>query len=116
MLARCIAVAFIVAGLTSPSLGARVDFSKVRCEDTEIIKVIEKKMKGAKIQGGQSLASYVTIEKLLKSTTFYASRDKLICTVTVKISSSGGSRQLRGRYTFQQFNSGKLTARWTLIH
>lgn len=95
---------------------AAIDLSQVRCEDPEIVEIIEKQIKNATVEGGGRLSSYVTVEKLTKSTTHHASRNKLICNIYVTVRGTGGTANVRGRYTFQQFAGGKLTAEWTLSY
>lgn len=111
------ALAVMLLGLSiqhSPAAG--IDLSQVRCEDPEVAAIIEKQIKNATVEGGGRLSSYVTIEKLAKSTTYQATRNKLICNIFVTVRGTGGTANVRGKYTFQQFAGGKLTAEWSLSY
>ena len=41
---------------------------------------------------------------------YIASRDKLICGITLQVTMAGNSQHLRMLYTFRQFSNGKITA------
>jgi hypothetical protein len=111
------ALAALLLGVSvQHTLAAGIDLSQVRCEDPEVAAIIEKQIKNATVEGGGRLSSYVTIQKLTKSTTHQATRNKLICNIFVTVSSSGGTANVRGKYTFQQFAGGKLTAEWSLSY
>lgn len=108
------AAALLCALLTGGPAWA-VDLSSVRCENLELIKIMEDKIKSARVEGGNGLASYGAYpDRIVKSTTSHASQNKLICRISVRLTVRGDAQTLRGTYTFQQFSSGKLTATWNM--
>jgi hypothetical protein len=97
--------------ITQPSNAQ--DLSVLSCEDPQLIAIMEDQLRTIKVEDGRPLTSYgVSIDKITKSVTTLSSASKLICTITVRLS-GGSSTTLRGRYTFQQFSGGRLTARFS---
>ena len=106
---RPLVTALAFAALSIPSAYA-ANFSNVRCESAEIISILEDNVRNAKAEG-QSVASYgFHTGKISKSVTEHASRDKLICGITLQVTMAGNSQHLRMLYTFRQFSNGKITA------
>ena len=106
---RSLTTALVLAALTIPSAQA-ANFSNVRCESADIISILEDNVRNAKAEG-QSVASYgFHTGKISKSVTEHASRDKLICGITLQVTMAGNTQHLRMLYTFRQFSNGKITA------
>jgi hypothetical protein len=106
---RSLTTALVLAALTIPSAQA-ANFSGIRCESRDIITILEDNVRNSKAQG-TSIASYgIHTGKITKSVTEHASRDKLICGITLQMTVAGESQHLRLRYTIRQFSNGTVTA------
>lgn len=106
---RPLITAAVFAVLSVPSAHA-INFSGVRCESPEIISILEDNVRDA-TANGRAVASYgFHTGRISKAVTEHASRDKLICGITLNVTMAGDSQQLRLRYTFRQFSNGKITA------
>lgn len=95
----------------SPSLA--VDFSKIRCEDPAFIEGMVSRLKVARLEGGRSLLSYGLSLKGVKSAkTRLASRNKLICDVSLRVQYRAETRTQRLTYTVETFGNGDTWETW----
>ena len=106
---RPLITAAVFAVLSVPSAHA-INFSGVRCESPEIVSILEENVRDA-TANGRAVASYgFHTGKISKAVTEHASRDKLVCGITLQLAVAGASQQMRLRYTIRQFSGGKVTA------
>lgn len=105
-------VAFALAGLlASPASAAALNLSGAKCDHPEVIKYMDDTLKSRGTDGTTLLSYGVHVGKISKASTIHASKNKLICRITLRASYGGDSQVLRLRFTLQQFGSGKATAK-----
>jgi hypothetical protein len=75
--------------------------------------VLEEKLKNAKAFGNQLQSYGVFAGKISKSVTMHASRDKLICGISVAATIQGQTEHLRMKANIRQFSDGKITITFT---
>ena len=108
-------LAAIVATLLTIGSASAANLSSARCEDQGLRDVMLGQLKEVRLQGGGRLASKgVQVEAITRTATKHASRDKLICEVTVRIRAQGRVSTLRGRVTYTQFDGDKITSEWSI--
>jgi hypothetical protein len=76
-----------------------IDFSRARCEMPEITAAIRKSVGNMRLEDGSSLLSYLGNNSGLQATTISATRNKLVCRVTVNLMVRGAPLAIRGRFT-----------------
>jgi hypothetical protein len=110
--------AFLLAVLMS--LGAMgtsamaYDMSRLRCEDPDMKAAIVGMLSRLEFDNGRSFASEgFSANSITKISTQSASKDKLVCKLTVMVVVRGTSQPVRGRFTIRQFANGKLSAEWS---
>ena len=106
---RSLAPAFLVALFAIPTVEA-AGFSSLRCEDPEVIAIMEEQISGVKAGGTQLSSQGVYLDEITASATHFSSANKLVCAISVRVSNSGSASAVRMFYTYEQFASGKKTA------
>ena len=97
-----------LAGAASPAKPAPIDFSRVRCEDPQNTKLIRESLRQMTFADGTPASTVMGNNSKLTATTISASRDKLVCRITVNYQYNGSSRDVRGRYTVRNLADGRI--------
>jgi hypothetical protein len=105
--------AFAVASMlaASPVMAAPVNLSGIKCDHPDVIKLMDDTLKQRSADGTTLLSYGVHVGKISKASTIHASKNKLICRITLRASYGGDSQGFRLRFTIEQFGGGKLTAK-----
>ena len=102
---RRILIGLVVAVLWCGTASAE-NWSRVRCEDSQVIDFIKQQLKSMKFEDGTPIAPYLGNNAKLTGTTVSAQSDRFICNISVAFSYAGDSQKIRGRFVFREF-SGK---------
>lgn len=105
------ALAVLVAVSPVAAAPAAVNMTGVKCDHPDVIKLMDDTLKQRSADGTTLLSYGVHVGKISKASTIHASKNKLICKITLRASYGGDSQVLRLRFTIQQFGSGKATAK-----
>jgi len=97
-----------ICAVTSGALGANL--GAVNCSDPQMVEIMEKNSKSARIDGSPAFSYGFHTGKILSSKTLLATKNKLVCGITIKITQGGSTQNLRLTYTFEQFANGKIKA------
>lgn len=98
----------LAALIASVQPSSALDLRGISCSDPQLVPILEKSLQNSKVEG-RSLQSYgVSIDRISKAETVHASRNKLVCKVTIHFSSRGSQSRLRAIYTLQQFSGERL--------
>jgi len=88
------------------------DLSRVRCENPEFVKFIKESLMKMKFSDGTSLSQYLGNNSQLTATTIGATKTSVACKVTVNYSIQGGTKSVRGKFTYREFGSDKASTEW----
>lgn len=105
--------AFVLLGVMSTSAMA-LDLSKARCETDDVRQVINKMLPTMRFENGRSFASEgFSANSVVSLSTISAEKNRLVCKIVLNLGVRGNSQNIRGKFTFRQFGSGRLTAEWS---
>ncbi len=82
-------------------------FSGIKCEDAEVIKIMEDQLRNSRDQGSSLLSYGIHVERITKSKTLQSSTNKLICAISLRVTYRGESQSIRLRFTYEQLPGGK---------
>lgn len=85
------------------------DFSKLRCEQPEMVQWIFEIVKTLQTEDGTPLASFVSVAQIGTPTTMIAQTNKISCKLRLNLSYQGTPNYYTGRLTIRQFATGKIT-------
>lgn len=105
---RQILVGLAVAMLWCGAASAE-NWSKIRCEDPEVIDFIKLQLKTMKFEGGQPIAPYLGNNSTLKATTVSAQKDRFVCNVHVAFTYVGNTQKIRGKFVFREFSGDRAS-------
>jgi hypothetical protein len=92
---------------------ARENFSKWRCEDPAVMELMGERLKVAKFEGNRSLTSIgVSVKGVSKAKTMHASRDKLVCEVTLRLQGRGNTERITLQYVLQNTDGETIWETW----
>ncbi len=102
--------AALLLGLVATTPAAAAGLAGIPCDHPQVIKAMEDGLRNS-VEDGRSLVSYgVFVEDIAGARTIHASRNKLVCAISLRVSNAGQISTIRLRYTFEQFASGKKSA------
>lgn len=105
---RRLIILSIAALIASAQPSSALDLSGIKCSDPQLVPVVEDSLRNMKVQGRSLLSHGVSINRISKADTIHASRNKLVCKLTINFSHGGSQSRLRAIYTVQQFSGGRL--------
>jgi hypothetical protein len=112
MFRSILAIAVTVA-ITSSAYAAKPvaapDFSRARCENPKVIEFIKSTLLNMK-SDGHPISPYLGNNANLKASTVGATRDRLVCSISVNVNFPNGIQSLRGRFTIRAFPGGPMMA------
>ncbi len=98
--------------MLAPALAAKVATGP--CEAPEVIAAMKTALVNGKFEDGRSFLSYgLSVDRLSNVRTVQASKNKMVCAVTVSLTYRGETQRLDIRLTVQEFPNGKITATMT---
>lgn len=101
----------------SPSASLAADLSRVRCENPAFVSYMSRRLPSLKsAANGTRLSQVISVQDITQSRTVSASRDKLICEISLRLSFRGTDQTSRGRFTTEQFANGKTSTKWQPLY
>jgi hypothetical protein len=110
--AIAVPVMLFAASLTPAQAAAStapIDFSRIRCETPEVTDLIRKAVGNMKFEDGTPILSYLGNNSKLTAKTIEATRQHLVCRVTVNFLIRGTPTSIRGRYTMRNAPGGMVS-------
>lgn len=95
--------------MLSSALAAKVTTNP--CEAREVVTAMKDTFAKGKLEDGRSLLSYgINVAHIGNVKTLVASKDKLVCGITITVVYRGESERISLRFTVQQFGDGTYRA------
>jgi len=95
----------LLLGLLAAQPASAASLAGLKCESKDLIEIMHKQLKSSSFEFG------VHIDRIRKAVTEHASRDRLICILTLQMSYSGQPSSMRVRLVYDQFSDGKMAAK-----